>query len=578
MRLATVCVIFQLRSVAPTTAGSTHTHGPALDLVTVSSRDTTNASSAQSLPKSHDSTDEVIDLELWKDEERADWRSTVLAAIDGIRKINAAPPHLPPYLHPLKVLERIEVKATHEEDVVYDKLKHWIMLVDEHNIRFNRLVDTAVIGHLLESVREDRQRLVNFLAWLHGPAGMERRAIDLQRALFDKFGLKVMFPLWKKARISPKNAYHMMPIGTLEKLSGDVGAAKSWPEVRDSIREYIAYFDMFYGPNQFRSVAKALFEFRDPEELLLVSTSLAPERADKLQKLLYADFPEIRPKVTKVWMESSKSPAEVYKLMPIYDDVVPGETGTRSKEALDTFYGRFKEWFDYIDEYMDRSIIFSRDDGMNKRREEMANAIAANPGDDAIAAKKKEEVLYELRTDEIVHKLLDEFGYSGLKVDVALYQLLTDMTTAKSLKDKAIAKLVMSTQQEIRDRAGFINWLRNSDKYTSRVDTMQQWMLTRSQGNSEKIIFESWVASGLSPEDVYHMMPFALEKRVDPTNGVGEEAWFHFRMHFMQWLRYIEIYNYGEIKFGVDQIDRVLTIHRDKHEVEYLSKYYPKQS
>ena len=59
----------------------------------------------------------------------------------------------------------------------------------------------------------------------------------------------------------------------------------------------------------------------------------------------------------------------------------------------------------------------------------------------------------------------------------------------------------------------------------SRADTMQRQVLSYVRGKRDEVVFDRWLKSGLSPEEVYHMMPFALEKPFHPPVERREARW-----------------------------------------------------
>ena len=74
----------------------------------------------------------------------------------------------------------------------------------------------------------------------------------------------------------------------------------------------------------------------------------------------------------------------------------------------------------------------------------------------------------------------------------------------------------------------------------------------------DEVVCGLWLNFGLSPEEVYHMMPFALEKPFDPAAEQREARWRSFESSSKQWLRYLERYSDRVRELSDDDVAPVL--------------------
>ena len=492
--LTTACAIFVLESAASTTAGGDLTDRRALNLVTGPSRQGANASAAPSILEARDSASAVnsIDHGLSNDEERLGVEAP-LEAVEAIGtrflpllghaseavvetdvqawRLQKALEKMDERLqiplnagfqlkHPSKALKKIDVGVKRDWEIVGRELLLWIQGAKKYKPVFGPFDDTAIVNSLLKKFEgdEDKERLVGLFDWLYTYDGWQECAIKLQRVLRDKLSLEVITPLWQKSVIEPGDVFHMMPIGERPRPKPGAKAEAAWPDILFDSIDWLAYWDEF-GTSFTRTEAfDVLVKFRGKEEVLRLSTSLPSSmkgHADEFQVMLYERFPDMRPRLIDIWLESGTTPREAFSLMSI-------ESKRRSLgspptlERTFTFIESVAAWTRFNDEFMARSLLFSSDEGKIKLRNELRNAIDTVPKGGATPAqqKKKEEAMETLLKDETVSMLMEVEPLALMSKDEALVTLLKDETKAKQAKDRAIDSLLPRTEGATR-RRGF---------------------------------------------------------------------------------------------------------------------------
>ncbi|CAI5738284.1 unnamed protein product [Hyaloperonospora brassicae] len=323
--------------------------------------------------------------------------------------------------------------------------------------------------------------------------------------------------------------------------------------------------------------------------------------AEAMQRTLLKDHPEALEQVFDAWVLSELSPTEAYDVMPISEKSL-SSAAIANEPEWPVVRGRITDWFTYVDRLRSSGHAFSdvqtievlAKKGRTREIEAFANWLENTLG--------RKDGAYRMRTSLELLSKIDNWLKSGMSPENIYWKMpvllnrqfsgadrkkptwsifvaelenwfyIVDMCRSLDVKfgdDQVVRVLMLNRGDE--ELVDIFHKLRDVPGRKGRADNMQRQLLLRTQypANTHRVARDVWLTSGLSPEEVYHIMFTPAGAR---DAGAAEEKPKLSAVRFMlkYWLVYGDVYRLKGNKFDDRQAAEILRRNGDMEELVWF--------
>nr|BAP68938.1 RxLR effector candidate protein [Hyaloperonospora arabidopsidis Emoy2] len=435
--------------------------------------------------------------------------------------------------------------------------------------------------------------------------------------------LKLMFNAWLDFKVDPIEVYHMMPIPAQKSLIGPIEKPESLDVPYPMLGLWIDYvveyrnkgndfsddqvINMLVGEGQSEVELVSLFNWprRSPK---------MKETADLLQKklALRSSAPSITcGHLIDAWKKSAVSLEDAYHMMPISSEK-SSWVAAEEESSTPASYQMLELWIDYGYKYPSASPS-PWDDRVievllaDKRPEEelvnFFNWLRGRPNTkeraDLLQKKLALRSMTPLKTLQLMfgvwRKSNVDFEDAYHMISISAEKSFRDVVATTSSWPARFSKLqlwieyvfesgnlntdygrviavLLADKWPVEELVSFFNRLRGTPDMTKTADLLQKELgLKVPTSNTLNLMIHAWTDAGVSPDQVYHMMPPPAVKSFRDALAVVPDLPASF-MNRELWIGYVVEYRNKGNDFSDDQVINML-VGEGLSEVELVSLF-----